>query len=79
MTKETFFVVQVPAGTTPRRWGRMHAERLGFDYDNNSSKRKQVLVWPNGVTAWMLAQRLRAAKVMFMTFTADPKKMFGIE
>ena len=79
MAKETFFVVQVPKGTTPRRWGRTNADRFGFDYDNNSPKKKQVLVWPNGVTVGMLAQRLRAAKIMFMTFTADPKKMFGIE
>jgi hypothetical protein len=78
VAKETFFVVQMPPGVTGRQWGKAHAQKLGFDYDNNSRRPGQLLVWAHGVLPSTLASRLRSLRMRFMSFDADPKKMFGI-
>ena len=78
MAKETFFLIQVPTGTTPRQWGKSHSEAYGFDYDNQSREARVLLAWPHMTTPSQLARNLRGSRIRFSMVEADPKKLFKI-
>ena len=74
----TFFVVQIPLGSTPRAWGREFRDKFGFEYDHEPRVRTELLLWPGDVSAAVLARNLRAAGLRFRTFRGEPEKMFNV-
>jgi len=74
----TFFVVQIPRGSTARAWGRRFRDRYGFDYDNAPPVRTELLVWPSEIPATVLKHNLKSAGLRFRTFRGNPERMFNV-